>query len=159
MMKNNYRNLIILLFVSAIGIISMQSNKELPAVNIIKEENKKPGTSDWLIKVPFDTCSYPDHEFCRRKQIEGYCSQTSVKGGEALSIFVSADPASDYSLHIYRMGYYGDKGGRLMKIFKNLRGKPQAVPEADKQTNFFECKWDTAVTLTIPKDRKQQLCV
>src|SRR4028119_605293 len=151
-MKNNYRNLVILLFVSAIGIMAVQSNKELPAVNIIEEENKKPGTTDWLIKVPFDTCSYPDHQFCRRKQIEGYCSQTSVKGGDALSIFVSADPASDYSLNIYRMGYYGGKGGRLMQTFSNLKGKPQAVPEADKQTNFFECKWDTAITLTIPKE-------
>ena len=151
-MKNNYRNLVILLIVFAIGVMAMQSNKELPAVNIIEEENKKPGTTDWLIKVPFDTCSYPDHQFCRRKQIEGYCSQTSVKGGDALSIFVSADPASDYSLNIYRMGYYGGKGGRLMKTFSNLKGKPQAVSEADKQTNFFECKWDTAITLTIPKE-------
>jgi hypothetical protein len=53
---------------------------------LIIEENKKEGTSDWLIKVPFDTCSYPDHQFCRRKGVEGYCSHTSIKAGEPLSI-------------------------------------------------------------------------
>jgi hypothetical protein len=27
--------------------------------NLVIEENKREGTRDWLIKVPFDTCSYP----------------------------------------------------------------------------------------------------
>ncbi|HZH66641.1 MAG TPA: N,N-dimethylformamidase beta subunit family domain-containing protein [Flavisolibacter sp.] len=120
--------------------------------NLIIEENKKEGTRDWLINVPFDTCGYPDHQFCRRKQVEGYSSHTSIKGGEQLSIFVSTDPGSDYALHIYRMGYYGGKGGRLMKSYDNLKGSPQAIPEWDKKTNFLECKWDTAVKFTIPHD-------
>jgi hypothetical protein len=120
--------------------------------NLIIEENQKEGTNDWLIKVPFDTCSYPDHQFCRRKQVEGYCSHTSIKAGEQLSIFVSTDPQSDYALDIYRMGYYGGKGGRLMKSYSHLKGKPQPTPEGDKKTNFLECKWDTAVTFTIPPD-------
>jgi hypothetical protein len=119
---------------------------------LIIEENKKEGTSNWLIKVPFDTCSYPDHQFCRRKGIEGYCSHTSIKAGEPLSIFVSTDPQSDYSLDIYRMGYYSGKGGRLMKSYSNLKGKPQTMPTADKKTNLLECKWDTALTVTIPPD-------
>ena len=123
-----------------------------PTNNQIIEENKKEGSTDWLIKVPFDTCSYPDHHFCRRKQIEAYCSHTSIKAGEQLNVFVSTDPASGYSLDIYRMGYYGGKGGRLMKSFNNLNGKPQTLPQADKKTNFFECKWDTATTITIPND-------
>ncbi len=127
-------------------------NHQQTATNAIIEENKKEGTSEWLIKVPFDTCSYPDHQFCRRKQVEGYCSHTSIKAGEELQVFVSADPASDYSLDIFRMGYYGGKGGHLVKSFSNLKGKPQIVPVADKKTNFFECRWDTAVTITIPND-------
>lgn len=120
--------------------------------NQIIDENKKEGSTGWLIKVPFDTCSYPDHHFCRRKQIEAYCSHTSIKAGEQLNLFVSTDPASGYSLDIYRMGYYGGKGGRLMKSFDNLNAQPQTVPQADKKTNFFECKWDTATTITIPND-------
>jgi hypothetical protein len=120
--------------------------------NAIIIENRKAGTSDWLIKVPFDTCSYPDHQFCRRKGIEGYCSHTSISAGEDLSVFVSTDPSSEYSLDIYRMGYYQGKGGRLMKSFRNLKGRQQAVPKADPKTNFIECKWDTALRFTIPKD-------
>ena len=52
--------------------------------NAIIEENKKEGTTNWLISVPFDTCSYPNHRFCRRKQVEGYCSHTSISAGEPL---------------------------------------------------------------------------
>lgn len=129
-----------------------QPSSVSPTSNLIIEENKREGTTDWLINVPFDTCSYPDHQFCRRKHVEGYCSHTSIKAGEQLSIFVSTDPGSDYSLNIYRMGYYGGKGGRLLKSYNNLKGRPQIVPEADKNTNFLACKWDTAVTVTIPKD-------
>jgi hypothetical protein len=121
-------------------------------LNLILEENKKDGTTDWLIKVPFDTCSYPDHQFCRRKQIEGYVSHTSIKSGEELSVFVSTDPGSDYSLDIFRMGYYGGKGGRWMKSFNNLKGKQQTVPVPDNKTNFLECRWDTALKVTIPGD-------
>jgi hypothetical protein len=118
----------------------------------IVAENKKAGTTDWLIDVPYDTCSYPDHQFCRRPQIEGYCSHASIRAGERLSIFVSTAPASDYSLQVYRMGYYGGKGARLMRSFASLTGTPQQTPAADPRTNFFECRWDTAVSFTIPQD-------
>src|SRR5690606_29823007 len=87
-----------------------------------------------------------------RENIEGYCSHASLKAGEALSIFVSTNPESKYNLDIYRMGYYGGKGGRLMKSFAALQGKKQVTPAADPKTNFFECKWDTAVSFVVPDE-------
>jgi len=120
--------------------------------NLILIENQSVGTTDWLIDVPYDTCDYPDHQNCRRKSIEGYCSHSSIIAADTLSIFVSTNPASTYNLDIFRMGYYGGKGGKLMRSFATLPGKEQVTPPADPKINFFECKWDTAVSFVIPEE-------
>src|SRR5262245_44101972 len=66
-------------------------------------ENQKPGTNEWLLgKTEID----PNTKY-RSPWIEGYCSQTSVRAGERLGLFVSTNPISDYVIEIYRMGYYG----------------------------------------------------
>src|SRR5688572_19321046 len=65
--------------------------------NAIIEENRKEGTDSWLISVPEKRCEAPEHQFCRRPQIEGYCSQTSYVAGDTLDIFVSTEPASSYT--------------------------------------------------------------
>jgi hypothetical protein len=46
--------------------------------------------------------------------IEGYCSRQSVKAGESLDIFVSTQPSARFKIEIFRTGYYGGKGARLM---------------------------------------------
>lgn len=125
--------------------------KTAPSSNLIVEENKKEGTTSWIINVPEKHCEYPDHQYCRRPQIEGFCSKTSYFAGDTLNIFVSTEPASSYTLDIYRMGYYGGKGGRLIQSVGAQQGKPQPVPKAGKN-NLVECKWDTAYSLIIPHE-------
>ena len=105
--------------------------------NPVVAENKLPGTTDWLIDVKFDTCSLPDHRFCRRPQIEGYCSKTSVQAGDTIDFFVSTNPGSKFSLNIYRMGYYQGKGANLKKTISEMQGKQQSEPQPDPKTNFF----------------------
>ena len=123
----------------------------LPEENSIVNENKNPGTTAWLISVQEKHCDYPDHQYCRRPQVEGFCSRASYFAGDTLNIFISTDPATTYTIDIYRMGYYGGKGGRLMKSVEPQRGKPQPVPTAGKN-NLVECKWDTAYSMPIPQD-------
>ncbi|HTE34416.1 MAG TPA: N,N-dimethylformamidase beta subunit family domain-containing protein [Chryseolinea sp.] len=144
---------LLLFCVSTIFVISCtNSEKPVTKQERIKSENLLPGTSDWLINVNYDTCSLPDHRFCRRPQVEGYCSQTSVSTGDTIDFFVSTNPVSNYALEIYRMGYYQGKGGNLKKKVDSLSGKAQTTPEPDPKTNFFECKWDTSYSLVIPPD-------
>jgi hypothetical protein len=119
--------------------------------NVIVRENKKDGTTAWLINVPEKRCEYPDHQWCRRSEVEAFCSKASYFAGDTLNIFVSTDPASTYTIDIYRMGYYGGKGGRLVKSVEAKQGKPQPVPVAGKN-NLVECKWDTAYSMIIPAD-------
>jgi hypothetical protein len=120
--------------------------------NKIVTENQLPGTTDWLIDVKYDTCSLPDHRYCRRPQIEGYCSQTSYSHGDTADLFVSTDPAAGYTIDIYRMGYYQGKGGQLKKSIGPLQGIAQPSPSPDPQTNFFECKWQSVYRLPIAAD-------
>ncbi|MFO7257455.1 MAG: hypothetical protein DIU61_007170 [Bacteroidota bacterium] len=143
-----------LLFTLSLALFTCGKKEEpttTTVLNLIQIENQKPGTTDWLIKVPERECEYPDHQFCRREQIEGYCSATSVRAGDSLHIYVSTNPATQYTLDIFRMGYYGGKGGRLMKSY-TLQGTSQSTPAADPKTNFLECEWDAAVSFVVPDD-------
>jgi hypothetical protein len=114
--------------------------------NWIHEENAKPGARDWqLTRVRADKAGF------RSSWIEGYCSKQSVKAGEALDIMVSTDPPRTFGIEIFRMGYYGGRGARLMAKLGSFTGKAQAVPEPGMK-DLHECKWDAATRLTIPAE-------
>src|SRR5690606_8115041 len=66
----------------------------------IFDENQKEGTSDWQL-------TFTRSRDYRSEMIEGYCSHTSIRAGEEMNIFISANPATDVTIDFYRMGYYG----------------------------------------------------
>jgi hypothetical protein len=113
----------------------------------VKEENSKSGDTDWqLTYAKFDA-----KEKYRSPFIEGYCDRTSVRAGETIRFFLSANEPSKVRIDLYRMGYYGGKGGRLTKRFENLAVKPQPVPVM-KEMRLRECRWDVSAECTIPND-------
>ena len=115
--------------------------------NRIRKENAKPGTRDWML-----TNTYIDPDtLWRSPRIEGYCSETSVRAGDTLKIMVSTNPVSEFSLEIFRTGYYGDAGGRSMKRFDSLPGKTQPDPPIG-ENRLRECKWEPSVEFEIPSD-------
>src|SRR3954453_20421961 len=114
--------------------------------DLIRAENQKPGSADWQL-----TRVRPDRQGFRSPWIEGYCSKQSVKAGESLQIMVSSDPPRSFAVEIFRMGYYGGPGARLMKTLGPLDGKAQPVPAAGPK-NLHECKWKPSATLEIPRD-------
>jgi hypothetical protein len=114
--------------------------------NRIVEENAKEGSRDWqLTRVRLDKTGG-----FRSPDIEGYCSKQSVKAGEKLDLFVSTK-AKRFTIEIFRTGYYGGRGARLMTKIGPLDGKEQPMPEIGKK-NLRECKWESSHTLTIPDD-------
>ncbi len=115
------------------------------AANRIVEENKKAGTTDWLLKKT------KINDPSRSLPVEGYCSHASIRPGEKLEIFVSTTPVSRFRLDLYRLGYYGGKGARLVHSFNNVQGKTQPTPEPGPR-NVRECQWDASVALAIPRD-------
>src|SRR3982750_1612555 len=76
--------------------------------NPIQSENAKPGSTDWLLtKVQRHDDEIYELGWQRRRGVEAYASQTSVKAGDRLEVHVSTYPVNRYSVSIYRMGYYG----------------------------------------------------
>lgn len=115
--------------------------------NPIQQENAKPGADDWqLTRVRLD---HP--RGFRAADIEGYCSRQSVAAGESIDVMVSTAEPVDFQIEIFRTGYYGGKGARLMKTFGPIAGKPQPVPESGEK-NLHECRWQPSLTFTIPDD-------
>lgn len=74
--------------------------------DVIRKENAKPGTRDWML-TKTDINDNEPVELWRSPRIEGYCSDTSVSAGDTLKIMVSTNPVSEFSLEIFRTGYYG----------------------------------------------------
>ena len=121
------------------------SKKAVPR-NIIAEENAKPGALDWqLTRVRLDKA-----DGFRAPDIEGYCSKQSVTAGGKLDLFVSTK-APRFTIEIFRTGYYGGRGARLMTTLGPFPGKVQPVPPVGAK-RLRECQWEPCVSLTIPED-------
>ena len=119
-----------------------------PASNrAIIRENEQPGTRDWLLS---NTRIDPETRY-RSPWIEGYCSHTRVRAGEKLQFFVSTNPASSFTLDIYRLGYYGGTGGRLMQRIGPLAGEPLPDPEIGPK-RLRNCQWPACAEVTVPED-------
>lgn len=117
-----------------------------PSLNPIQRENALPGATDWqLTRVRVDGKGF------RSPWIEGYCSRQSVSAGESIDLFVSCEPARRYKLEVFRMGYYGGRGARLVATLGPFEGKPQTTPTTGEK-NLHECQWERALSLPIPSD-------
>jgi hypothetical protein len=141
--------------ISATGVSPLLYAAEtgLARPDLVRRENTKPGTRDWMLSktstVPGKINRILDNG--RSQVIEGYCNATSVRAGETLRIMVSANPTSDFKLEIFRTGYYGGSGARLMKTFESLQAGPQSDPPVGE--NYVrECKWEPTVELEIPEN-------
>lgn len=117
-------------------------------MNQIQTENALAGTTSWKLTNPV-VMTDRDGEL-RTRAIEGYCSATSVNLGGQIKFHVSTTDSS-FSVHIYRMGYYGGDGGRLMATHLNLPGSNQATPTRGTG-GVMDCNWTSQLTLTIPND-------
>jgi hypothetical protein len=117
------------------------------SANLISRENSRPGTDEWLLsKTQVD----PPTKY-RCPWIEGYCSHTSIRAGETISFYVSTNPRSDFTLDLFRMGYYSGKGARKMHSFGELRGLTQPDPPIGHK-RLRDCQWEPTLQFQIPRD-------
>ncbi len=115
--------------------------------NPIVLENRHPGTTAWQIgrhgyRVAND----------RQQQIKGYASATSVNEGARITFYVTVYPRQTYTLSIYRIGWYGGKGGRFMRRVGPFRGVVQPPCPVRPRTGLIECRWHPSYTLLVPRD-------
>src|SRR5690242_15371247 len=95
---------VVLLIAFALNLLSVVP--VAAADNPITLENQQPGTSNWQLSTAANDIT---------QQIKGYASATSVNKGDSINFHVSVNPAQNYSIDVYRMGYYQGLGARLMQ--------------------------------------------
>ncbi|HUF62797.1 MAG TPA: N,N-dimethylformamidase beta subunit family domain-containing protein [Verrucomicrobiales bacterium] len=132
---------------SAAAVLPAQLQSAPEADHAIARENALPGASDWLLT---QTRVDPATRY-RCPDIEGYCSHTSIRAGEEITFFVSVDPPSKFTLEIFRLGYYGGIGARLLQRLGPFPGAAQPAPPAEAK-RLRRCAWKPGVSLTIPRD-------
>ncbi len=99
-----------------------------------------------------DDWNIPSAYLATNHEIEGYASATSINRGESIQFYVNtASPT--YDMYIYRMGWYGGHGGRLVQRMENMPGIQQpACPITDVVTKLRECDWANSYTLVVPNN-------
>lgn len=109
----------------------------------IEVENRSAGSRAWRRgRTPDDIT----------RQIQGYASATSVNLGESIDFHVTVDSEQDFTVEIYRLGWYGGEGSRHMTTSPALRGLRQPAPALDEQTGLVTCAWSPSWTLNVPAD-------
>src|SRR3954471_7978260 len=113
-----------------------------PLVNPIACENSKPGTpkSTW------------DVSGAGTSSIQGFATDISVNRGQTAQFKVKTT-ATAYRLDIYRMGYYGGMGARLIASVSPSAPLPQSQPDClnESSTGLIDCSnWKTSASWGVP---------
>ncbi len=131
------------------GTVSLQRD-----VRTVAEENQLPGSTDWRITRPSLV-----------GEIAGYAGQASVQRGDTLDLYVStARRGAKYDADIYRMGWYGGAGARVVRSIRNIDGEDQGrwdplrgvqdCPscKVDPSTLLLEANWKRSLQIKIDRD-------
>ena len=113
------------------------------AANPVQAENALPGTTAWFA------------EQAPPPSIEGYTSELSLLPGETLHLHVSTSPAARYRVEVYRVGWYGGAGGRLVGCVPGCgsdetgTAQPHPGPDGNGET---VAGWPVTDELQLPGD-------
>ena len=94
---------------------------------------------------PFRVAS--DHD----RQVEGYASASDVGPGDTIKIFISARPAQLVRADVYRLGWYGGRGGRLMLAAGWTWAPTESACPMDATTGLIECHWAASLSVRVSK--------
>ncbi|ACK73468.1 Ig domain protein group 1 domain protein [Gloeothece citriformis PCC 7424] len=131
---------VVIATVDGIGSTYFTATATISNPNAIYLENLNPGTTAWkLVNRGSD-------------EIAGYASATSINKGQSIDFKVSLGQAGQFTIDVYRLGYYGGAGGRLMASSGSLNGTTQAPGVIDPNTRLIECNWTTSYTLQTGND-------
>ncbi|MCK1607107.1 DUF4082 domain-containing protein [Bradyrhizobium sp. 166] len=116
------------------------------AGNKIVTENQLPGTpkSTWAIHGSIANAG--------DSQIEGFATQISTNAGQTVSFKIdTASSVTGYTLDIYRLGYYGGNGARLISSMHHTGTDNQPNPIFNSATNTVDAgNWSVTDSWAVP---------
>ncbi len=124
-----------------------------PRANPIPAENALPGTDAWRITRP-----------ATLGEIAGYAGATSYDRGAPVDFHISTRTDNvSYRIELYRMGWYGGAGGRLLSVVDGLTARAQGYwspgeglrdcgrCRLDKSTGLVDANWETSYQLRLDR--------
>jgi len=109
-----------------------------PKHTTIAGENQKEGHAGWRVERP---------------DVVGgalFTGPNSVLPGEKIDFF-GANNSGSYNLNLYRLGWYGGKGGRLVYSQDAIKA-PGISTKVDPKTRTTMAAWGPSHALTVPDD-------
>jgi hypothetical protein len=111
----------------------------------IAVENRARGTRAWRLPGPADLIGGAAHG-----PVEGYVAAQAIVPGQTQRVYVNAPRARRVTLRVYRMGWYGGTGGRLVLRSSSLPVVQQPPCAHRSETGLTECDWHATLSFPIP---------
>ena len=81
--------------------------------------------------------------------IEGFGTASSINKGQSVDLKVNADDSASFRIEIYRTGYYGGSGARLLSTVRGVPAVRQPGCVRDTTTGLADCSnWSPSATIT-----------
>jgi hypothetical protein len=114
------------------------------ATNPVQAENARPATAGWS-------------SVAETTSIEGYADQTSVAPGETVGFHIASnDAGARYRLAIFRLGWYGGEGARLVTCLPSCDGDKDALhpppPRIEPGNGEVQAGWPPTDLLNVGAD-------
>ncbi|HZU22757.1 MAG TPA: N,N-dimethylformamidase beta subunit family domain-containing protein, partial [Terriglobales bacterium] len=143
--KLNKRALFILALLLCVFPAAAFASCASPA-NDIERENCKAGTPQSQWDLNSDGAGDPT--------IQGFATDISVNVGQTVYFKINTN-ATAYTIDIYRMGYYGGNGARLVASIKPSASLPQTQPQcaSNAAIGLVDCgNWAVSASWQVPSD-------
>ncbi|GAA1724876.1 hypothetical protein GCM10009746_03230 [Microbacterium paludicola] len=109
--------------------------------NEIACENSQPGTDPEVWDI----------EGAGSADIQGFAADISVDAGGSIDFKIDTD-ADDYTITIYRTGWYQGKGAREVDTVEPVDTPPQPECRRDLTTDLYDCgEWAVSATWDVPQ--------
>jgi len=109
--------------------------------NAIVTENALPGN-------PISEWGVPNF---RDNSIAGFATKMSLNRGETVRFKINVQSGASYTIKIYRIGYYGGNGARLMANLGSFNGTIQPNGNYNSSTGLLDCgNWSESANWAIP---------
>jgi len=108
-------------------------------------ENRMPGTRAWRLPGPARLIGGAAHG-----ALSAYVAEQAISAGQTQRVYVDAPGASSVRIEVYRMGWYGGLGGRLVLASGALALQRQPACSHSSRTGLTECDWHPTLAFPIP---------
>ncbi len=135
----SFRFVLVALALAAALVFASSGVASAATQNPIQVENSLPGTPGW---DDFASVAQQD-------AISGFASKTSVNHSDSIDFYVTTTAAS-VKIDIFRTGWYGGVGARLVQTLGTFPGVHQPIPAPDPVTGVVNCEnWTKTATLNV----------